>query len=168
MKKKIFISFIIVFLTNPVFPQSMQLFWQIGQNDKSAAEFALGPYDFLKYSQTFGNKPVVYEVGKSRPETDFPFILPGPFDLWAGGASKQIVIRFGIKEMSGPCPGQLTVNYVETHFSPPMLQFLINDYQLIVQAPAGDFNGDFRRHNSRILPWSNAYRRIVFSQHNCV
>ena len=143
MEKKIFISMIIAFWAIPVFPQSMQLFWQIGQEDKSAAEFALGPYDFMQYSQTFGNRPAVYEVGKSAPEKDFPFILPGPFDSWAGGSSKQIVIRFGIREMPEACPARLTVNYVETHFSPPMLQFLINGYQCILQAPAGDFNDYF-------------------------
>ena len=134
---------IFVFWTIHVFTQSMQFFWQIGKHDKSASEFALGPYNYLQYSQKFGNNPVVYEIGKSNPGTDFPFILPGPFDLWAGGTSKQIVIRFGIKNMPDPCPARLVVNYVETHYSPPMLQFIINDYQLTVQAPAGDFNDFF-------------------------
>jgi len=143
MKKCVIFSFILVVWTGIVFSQSMPVFWQIGQKDQSAAEFALGPYDFLQYAQKFGNQPAVYEIGTSDPGTDFPFILPGPFDHWAGSSSRQIVIRFGIVDMPEPCPARLEVHYVETHFSPPMLEFMVNDYKLKVQAPPGGFHDYF-------------------------
>jgi len=144
MKKNVvFLIIITLWVTTSAFSQSMQLFWQIGQNDQSAAEFALGPYNYLQFSQKFGNNPVVYEIGKSNPGTDFPFILPGPFDSWARGASNQIVIRFGIQELPEPCPAQLALHFVETHFSPPILEFLINNHQMIVQAPSGEYNNFF-------------------------
>jgi hypothetical protein len=125
-------------MTISIFSQSMPVFWQIGKKDKSAAEFALGPYNNERFSRKFGNKPIVYEIGKSKPETDFPFVLPGPADGWAGNASHQIVIRFGIKELSGLCSAQLELNYVETQPSAPLLEIIVNDFKKEIQAPSGN------------------------------
>jgi hypothetical protein len=139
MKINIFLLLIAIFcVTNNSFSQSMSVFWEIGKKDKSAGEFALGPYDYSQYSKRFGNNAVVFEIGKSKPETAFPFVLPGPSDSWAGNTSKQIVIRFGIKNIPSSCPARLKLNYVETHPSAGLLEITINGYKLEKQAPTGN------------------------------
>lgn len=139
MKKNIFLLLIACFcVTSNSFSESMPVFWQIGKKDKSAAEFALGPYDYRQYSKRFGNDAVVYEIGKNQPQTDFPFVLPGPLDNWAGNTSKQIVIRFGIKNVPPACPARLELNYVETHPSASLLEISINGYKIEKQPPTGN------------------------------
>ena len=138
MTKNFLLLLALFWLSCDVFSQTMPVFWQIGQKDQSAREFALGPYNYASYLQTFGSGAVVFEVGKNKPETDFPFVLPGPMDSWAGSASKQIVIRFGIKEVQTPCPAKLEINYVENHPSAPLLNILINGFSVERQAPAGN------------------------------
>lgn len=137
-------------LIQNAFSQSMPVFWQIGQKDKNAGEFALGPYNYASFTEKFGKGAVVYEIGKNNPKTDFPFILPGPQDTWAGGASKQIIIRFGIKDLSAACPARLELNYVETHPSSPLLEIMINGYKIEKRAPAGKDQQYFN--NRRVNP----------------
>jgi len=87
MKQILLLCIVFLGMTTSSFSQEMPMFWQIGKKDKSAAEFALEPYNNEQYSQKFGNNAIVYEIGKSKPETDFPFVLPGPTDSWAGNSS---------------------------------------------------------------------------------
>lgn len=150
MKKNILLCATFFWITTGIFSQSMSVFWEIGKKDKSAAEFALGPYNYARYPQKFGNNAVLYEIGKSKPETDFPFVLPGPADGWAGSSSKQIMIRFGIKNITSPCPAKLELNFVETHTSPPVLEIIVNDYKQEIQVPAGNDQNYFS--NRKINP----------------
>jgi len=137
--KKVFLSITVsLWMATSIYSQSMSVFWEIGKKDGSSAEFALGPYDYQKFTQKFGDKPMVYEIGKSKPETDFSFVLPGPADIWAGNSSKQIIIRFGIRNISVPCPARLELCYVETHPSAPLLEININGYKFEKQAPSGN------------------------------
>ena len=137
--KNIFVYIVVIFsVTACTVSPSLSVFWQIGQKDKSAAEFALGPNDYMQFSQKFGNKPILYEVGKSNPETDFPFVLPGQSDNWSESGSKQIFICFGIKDLSSPCPARLELNYVEVSSSAPLLEIIVNNFKLEIQAPAGN------------------------------
>ena len=142
--KKVLLLFVTFCVTISIFSQSMPVFWQIGQKDGSAAEFALGPYSNTQYIQAFGNRPVVYEIGVNKPGTDFPFALPGPSDNWGGSSSKQIIIYFGIKDVPSLCPARLELNYVEVSSSAPLLEVRVNDYKLEVQAPAGGNDQYFR------------------------
>ena len=137
MKKVLLLFAASLWITGTISSQTMPVLWQIGKKDKSAAEFALGPYNFEQYSKKFGNNAVIYDIGKSKPETDFPFVLPGPSDSWAGNASKQIIIRFGVKNITSPCSARLELNFVETHISPPVLEINVNNYKREMQAPAG-------------------------------
>ena len=143
MKKAIVFLVIVFWTTTCIFAQSMPVFWQIGVKDHSAAEFALGPNNNAQYAQKFGDKPIVFDVGKSKPETDFPFVLPGAADGWAKNASRQIVIRFGIKELPSPCPARLELNYVETHPVAATLEFFINNYKIEKNAPRGSNDAYF-------------------------
>ena len=137
MKKKI-IAVLFWGITTTAFSQSMSVFWQIGKKDKSAAEFALGPFEYTRFQQKFGNKPILYEIGKNKPEADFPFVLPGPADAWAGSSSRQLVIRFGIKDVPASCTARLELNYVETQPSPPFMEIVVNDFKKEIAAPAGN------------------------------
>jgi hypothetical protein len=112
--------------------------WQIGTKDKQAGELALGPFDYKQYGTKFGLSPVIYEIGKNKPQTDFPFVLPGPDDAWARNSSKQIVIRFGIKELSSPCAAAFAMDFVEVHpYAPPVFEVTINGYRTEIHIPAG-------------------------------
>ncbi|MDR1887219.1 MAG: hypothetical protein LBQ70_04815 [Prevotellaceae bacterium] len=135
-KNIILLVFAITGIASGTFAQSV--LWQIGQKNKSAEEFALGPFDYRRYSEKFGNRAVLYEIGRNNPKTDFPFVLPGADDSWAGSTGKQIVICFGIRNMTSPTDAKLELNFVETHsYSSPLLEITVNGYKVDVRIPAG-------------------------------
>ena len=138
MKKMILLIIVFLGVNTIVFSQTMSVFWQIGKRDKSAAEFVLGPSDYTSFPQRFNNRAIVYEIGKSKPETDFPFALPGPSDVWSGFISRQIVIRFGIKDIPKDCPARLEMNYLDVRTTPPVLEITINDYKTEIHVPPGN------------------------------
>jgi hypothetical protein len=138
VKIKIFIA---AMLLVPCFQTKAQdqLVWEIGKKDKSAAELALGPYNYGKYSEKFGLSPVIFEIGKNNPQTGFPFVLPGPSDAWAGSSSKQIYIRFGVKDLPENCTAKLILDFVEVHPSgPPVLEIRVNDFRTEIKTPSGN------------------------------
>jgi len=71
--------------------------WQIGQPDRSYKELAIAG-DYPSYVRKFMAGPVVYEVGKSTPAADWPFIHPGPADSWAGGNLHPRTVRFQLAD----------------------------------------------------------------------
>jgi len=128
--------------------QDFQPLWQIGVKDKSAAEFALGPYDYSNFPKRFGEAATVYEIGRNKP-ADFPFVLPGPDDAWAGSRSALIAISFGIKDLQTGAKARLQIDFVETHSDrPPTLTVALNDFVQEVKAPAGN---DLHYFTNRII-----------------
>jgi predicted alpha-1,2-mannosidase len=88
--------------------------WSIGEKNNSPDELALAPdnyKDFLKYD--FGWEDKFYIIGKSIPEKDFPYILPGPQDAWGGSGgvaglrTHVLNILFGMNEAPA---GQYSLN----------------------------------------------------------
>jgi hypothetical protein len=71
--------------------------WQIGKPDRSYKEFAIAG-DYPSYAKKFLAKPVVFEVGRSDPAADWPFIQPGPVDSWAGSRLHPRTIRFPLAD----------------------------------------------------------------------
>ena len=67
---------------------SAPILWQIGKTDGGCAEFALAPDAYKRFPQNFGSPDHAYYVGLSKPESDWPFILPGPLDTWGGSGDK--------------------------------------------------------------------------------
>lgn len=64
-----------------------KVLWSIGALNGSTEEFALAPNnykDFLK--NDFGWEDTFYAVGFSKTQTDFPYVLAGAMDAWAGTA----------------------------------------------------------------------------------
>ncbi len=82
-----------------------KIVWQIGKDDGSPDEFALAPGDYENFIRNdFGFEDRYFLVGYSHPGTDFPYILPGPADRWAGssneaGCRTQVLnILFGLEK----------------------------------------------------------------------
>ena len=71
--------------------------WQIGKPDHDYSEFAFAG-DYPAYAAKFGDKPVVFEVGRSDPARDWPFIQPGPLDVGRPARGKPWTIRFTLPE----------------------------------------------------------------------
>jgi len=114
-----------------------KLFWQIGKADNNTAEFALGPNNSNQYSVTFP-RDALFVAGQSDPKKDFPYIQPGPADVWAGSKSHTFTILFGVK--AAPTTGQceLLIDFVDTHSArPPKMQIKINDTSFVRELPKG-------------------------------
>lgn len=86
------------------------LLWQIGQPDKSDREFALAPGGYSKFQQDG-----FYLVGTSDPAKDWPYVHPGPSDVWGGSRTHTFTISFGLR--AAPTEGEcrLQVDLVDTH-----------------------------------------------------
>jgi hypothetical protein len=138
MKKTIICLYFILLSIPCGFTQEMSALWQIGQKDKSSAEFALGPYNHTGFTKKFGNHTILYEIGKDSA-SDFPFALPGPDDSWAGNSSKQLLICFGIRDLTAPCPARLEIDFVETHpQGAPVFEIIINGFRQEIRVPGGN------------------------------
>ncbi len=90
------------------------LLWQIGKADNDTAEFALGPDRSNQYSTTFPHG-ALFVTGQSDPKKDWPYIQPGPADIWAGSKSHTCTIMFGLKMTSAEGKGQILLDFVDTH-----------------------------------------------------
>ncbi len=111
-----------------------KLVWKIGNYDSSSADLALGPSgykDFLAHD--FGYEDRYFLIGKSEPKNDFPYILPGPDDQWAGtgGTSgwrtHEVNILFGIKTLPENTRLKLIINLVDAHPGKSLLKVSVND-----------------------------------------
>ncbi|MHC4116084.1 MAG: polysaccharide lyase family protein [Planctomycetota bacterium] len=114
-----------------------QLLLQIGKADNHTAEFALGPDRSNQYSASFPHD-VLFVAGQSDPKDDWPYIHPGPADVWAGSKSHTFTILFGLEAAprAGEC--RLLLDLVDTHSSkPPKLQVKINDESFVHELPRG-------------------------------
>ena len=111
--------------------------WQIGNVDNDTAEFALGPDRSNQYSTTFPYD-ALFIIGQSDPKNDWPYIQPGPADVWAGSQSHTFTIMFGLKMTSTEGKGQMVLDFVDTHSSvPPKIEIKINDIYFVRELPKG-------------------------------
>lgn len=110
-----------------------RVLWQIGTHDGKAAEFALAPNGYAAY----GEDPL-FLVGRSG-ERDWPYVLPGPHDRWAGSRSHGGDIAFGLKGVQGGRAARLVLDLAETHESaPPRISLTVNGKPIAEwQAPEG-------------------------------
>ncbi|HTQ09233.1 MAG TPA: polysaccharide lyase family protein, partial [Fimbriimonadaceae bacterium] len=122
--------------------------WQIGNFDGTDTEFALAPGNYAAYRYD-----AAYVVGRSKP-ADWPYVLPGPEDPWAGSREHRASVFFGLKGVlrtSVPLTPSLSRNepsakrmvfvcdFVDSHYaSPPRLALWVNGKKVASwQAPAG-------------------------------
>ena len=111
------------------------LVFQIGVQDGDYHEFAIAG-DYSQYSEKFPTD-VDYVVGQSDPARDWPYILPGPVDGWAGNRQHKFTIHFQIPQ---PEPGyyELDIDFVNTHdAAPPDLVVDVNGGGVKRQLPQG-------------------------------
>ena len=124
------------FLAGPAAAQD-QLLWDIGKADNHTAEFALGPDRSNQYATAFPHD-AMFVAGQSVPKKDWPYIQPGPADIWAGGRSHTFTILFGLKAAPAEGEGKLVLDFVDTHSAvPPKMEIKINDTSFIRQLPRG-------------------------------
>ena len=113
--------------------------WQIGRADNSPAEFALAPTNYTGFMQWFGSPDHAYYVGLSRPQADWPYVLPGQHRMPGLAASynarthnawnqmNTLPIGFVLKQV--PTNGQcvFTINFCDASpKNPPQLRVTVN------------------------------------------
>jgi len=68
--------------------------WEIGKTDRDYRDLAIaGNYE--GYAKNFPKDPV-FAIGKSDAGKSWPFIHPGPDDIWAGGRKHTFAIKFDL------------------------------------------------------------------------
>jgi len=126
--------------------------WQIGQADRSAAEFALAKSDYTQFLQRFGSPDHAFYVGLSESAHDWPCVLPGPLDTWAGGNpdgnwDQMNTLPIGFILESVPAQGRcaFVVNVSDTPTNqPPRLRITVNDTNFEVEIPVGGGDASLR------------------------
>ena len=95
--------------------------WQIGQKDGKTQGFALAPDRFSQYRED-----PIFLVGVSEAAKDWPYVQPGPADVWAGGRPHTATILFGLEALP-PEDCELVLSLANTHYrSPPRVAISVN------------------------------------------
>jgi hypothetical protein len=120
--------------------------WQIGTPDRDYAEFAFAG-DYRECARHFGAKPIVFEVGRSDPARDWPFIQPGTTDSWSPLGGKPATIRFNLPAAPRGTY-KLRIDFVDTQSgSPPRYVVAVGGRTCALQLPRG--SGDASLTNPR-------------------
>lgn len=113
-----------------------KVIWEIGANNNSSADLALGPSDYKKFlSKDFGFEDRYYLIGNSKAKNDFPYVLPGPDDSWGGtgGTSgwrtHEVNILFGVKDLPSGENWKLVIDLLDSHPKKSLLKVNINSQQ---------------------------------------
>lgn len=131
-----------------------KLIWEIGKADNKADGMALAPSGYAKFlDQDFGWEDRFFLVGFSKPEKDFPYVLPGPDDAWGGTGptsglrSHNVNILFGLADAPASGSYKLVIDLVGYQsITPPLFKVSINGKsfvkQLLVHADDNSVTGD--------------------------
>ena len=113
----------------------------IGYPDAYCSEFALVKEGYAAFPQKFP-KDVHYEIGKSKPETDWPFLHPTKQDeSWAkGGPVHPFEIRFD-SDKTVEAPTTLVIGYMGVQGDLSDVKVTVNDAMLPTQLPKNVGNG---------------------------
>jgi predicted alpha-1,2-mannosidase len=135
--------------------------WEIGKNDNSSADLALGPSDYKKFlSKDFGFEDRYYLVGHSTAKADFPYVLPGPADTWGGtwGTSgwrtHEVNILFGVKSLPVNGAWKLIIDLVDSQPDKSLMKVCINNQQnkfLLKGKSNRSINGEFSSMSEHVL-----------------
>jgi hypothetical protein len=130
------VAAILVMLASSAALGAERTVWQIGKPDHDYSEFAFAG-NYQAYAAKFGGKPVVFEVGRSDPARDWPFIQPGPVDVWSPAGGKPWTIRFTLPEEPRGI-FKLCVEFADVQKqSPPRFVVAIGDRTGAFQLAAG-------------------------------
>ncbi len=119
--------------------------WQIGEANNSSAEFALAPNDYNKFIENdFGWEDRYFLVGHSNPKADWPYVLPGPNDKWAGTdvnsgwRSHTLTVLFGVEKLPSKGDWKLIVDILDCNAEDlPVFKITINGKSWKYQLPSG-------------------------------
>ena len=128
-KTKFFTVVILVLLFSVLKAQTnnQKLIWEIGKPDNSYAEYALAPKAYKEFiPEGFGGAYRYYVVKESSPSKDFPYVLPGPKDhfagygYWSGFALNKLPVYFEISKLpkDGFCELNIAVFEVSSEQAP--------------------------------------------------
>ncbi len=120
-----------------------KVIWKIGEADNQSAGLALAPADYKKFLEfDFGWENRFYLVGFSKPEKDFPYVLPGPKDSWGGtggtsGIRSHILnVLFDINKVSPAQKAKLIIDLLGYNGdNPPLFKVTINGKAEVFQFP---------------------------------
>ncbi len=143
--------------------QAGHVVWQIGTKDGTGNEFALAPNKYERFVEAdFGWDDKYFLVGRSDAKKDFPYVLPGVNDAWAGSGrgpgrhTQQVNILFDIEKKGGERPWTLHVDFSNTHYaSPPLVKLIVNGRARKIALPKGDGNDSIKKGDfSKAKPFS--------------
>jgi hypothetical protein len=69
----------------------------IGHPDGFCREFALTKEGYAAFPKHF-SEGISYEIGKDRPEKDWPFVHPAPMDTWSGKETHPFQVHFSLDQ----------------------------------------------------------------------
>ena len=81
--KLFFTMLSLICLVRSTYSQDKVLF-EVGEKDSKSSEFSLSPNQYDSFLASFSGEPTYY-VGYSFSNKQWPYVLPGPLDNWAGG-----------------------------------------------------------------------------------
>lgn len=108
--------------------------WKIGEADNSPSGMALAPNQFSRFVEDdFGYEDRFFLIGHSNPQTEWPYILPGPANGWggtgntAGIRSHVLTVKFEVAAKPTTGTWQLLIDVLETDSTTaPLLKVLVN------------------------------------------
>lgn len=123
--------------------------WEIGKADGSSEGMALAPNEYQRFlEKDFGWEDGRFLIGFSDPATDWPYVLPGPLDSWAGtGAmsgtrSHTLTILFGLDALPTGENLKFVAEILDSHPThPPLFKVTINGRSHYQRLPAGGSEG---------------------------
>lgn len=137
------------------------LIWKIGESDNSTSEFALAPASYEDFIHAdFGFEDRYFLVGHSNPKKDFPYVLPGPNDKWAGsshaaGCRTQVLnILFALENTGESEQALLTIDLAGMFWGRSVLKVMVNDavsYHELANGADRVIRGDVRAEDERLL-----------------
>ncbi|MBK1439985.1 GH92 family glycosyl hydrolase [Parapedobacter sp. ISTM3] len=148
MKRSIIISSIalamLIAVGQTAFAQS-HIIWQIGQQDGSPEGMALAPHDYAQFiEKDFGYEDRFFLVGHSSPETDWPYVLPGPANGWGGTGrtsgirSHELNVYFRLTAMPTDGVSRLVVDLLDVEQeAPPLFKVVVNGVSWVHQLKGG-------------------------------
>ena len=133
MQKTILYFFLFFFFSLTIKSQH-KIVWEIGQSDDTAKGFALYPDKYKDYIKNdFGFEDRFFLIGFHDTETDFPYVLPGPKNGWAGTGTTSGIrshfqkINFELADIKDKVHFKLIVDILSADFiAPPELKITIN------------------------------------------
>jgi hypothetical protein len=118
-----------------------RILWEIGKADGRCAEFALAPNGFLRYRDG-----VSFTVSRSVARRDWPYVHPGPMDVWAGNCTHAFRIDFDVASASDIGTCRLWLGLFDVHeLYPPWLRIDVNGASFELQVPSGTGLGVYGR-----------------------